>query len=460
LSPPELDPEELLERIWARDPTVWTGHDEAHWLGWLDEPRRMRERIAEIAEFVRSVPDVVDDVVLLGMGGSSLAPEVLRRVFGADRFHVLDTTHPKAIRRLADSLTLDRTLFVVSSKSGGTLETRSHFDFFWEKSRGNRSDRFVVITDPGSPLEQLARTRDMRVFAGEPTIGGRYSALSMFGVLPAALMSVDLERLLDRAEAMLNACRDADANPGLELGLALGNAWQEGLDKVVITPNPHGFGLWVEQLLAESTGKEGRGLVPAPDESREGADRQARSVELEDPYDLGSEFFRWEFATAVAGAILEINPFDQPNVQEAKDRTSQLLSGQGRGTVPETRPEGTAEELFAQARPGDYVAIQAFVDPAEEERLRPLRERARAATGCVVTVGLGPRYLHSTGQLHKGGAPIGCFLQVVDETGPELPIPGQKFGFGRLIKAQAEGDYAALKERDRPVARMRLEEIT
>ena len=447
-----IEPGDLVERIWERDPTVWTGTDEAQWLGWLDEPLRMRQRLDELGEVAETATDV-DDVVLLGMGGSSLAPEVLRRAFERDRFHVLDTTHPKAIRRLADSLDLDRTFFVVSSKSGGTLETRSQFDFFWE--RGAR--RAVVITDPGSPLEQLGRARGLRVVAGEPTIGGRYSALSPFGLVPAALMGIDVSRLLDRAEEMLAACRVAEGNPGLALGLALGAAWQEGRDKVVIRPNPHGFGLWVEQLLAESTGKEGRGLVPAPDESPEGADRQAREVELDEPYDLGSEFFRWEFATAVAGAILEIDPFDQPNVQEAKDRTSQILSGQGRGTVP--GPEGTVEGLLAQAQPGDYVAIQAFVDPAEEERLRPFVEGIRAQTDCVVTFGLGPRYLHSTGQLHKGGAPIGCFLQIVDDTGPELPIPGQKFGFARLINAQAEGDYAALKERGRPVARIRMEDM-
>jgi hypothetical protein len=270
-------------------------------------------------------------------------------------------------------------------------------------------------------------------------------------------MGVDVRRLLDRAEEMLNACRVAEGNPGLALGLALGSAWEDGRDKVVPHPNTFGFGLWVEQLLAESTGKEGRGLVPAPGESPEGPDRQAREVELDGPYDLGSEFFRWEFATAVAGAILEIDPFDQPNVQAAKDRTSQILSGQGQGTVP--GPEGTVEGLLEQAEPGDYVAIQAFVDPAEEERLRPFVEGIRAQTDCVVTFGLGPRYLHSTGQLHKGGAPIGCFLQVVDDTGPELPIPGQKFGFARLINAQAEGDYAALKERGRPVARIRMEDI-
>jgi hypothetical protein len=345
-------------------------------------------------------------------------------------------------------------LFVVSSKSGTTLETRSHFDFFWEKAR-KRGDRFVVITDPGSPLEELGNARGTRVFAGEPSIGGRYSALSPFGLVPAALMRVDLGRLLDRAEAMLNACRVAEDNPGLALGLALGHGWEEGRDKVLIKPNPFGFGLWVEQLLAESTGKAGRGLVPAPEETAAGSDRQVHDVLLDDPYDLGSELFRWELATAVAGAILEINPFDQPNVQEAKDRTAELLAG---GEVS-VEPEGSVDRLLAQARPGDYVAIQAFVDPAEEPRLRPLVERARAETGCVVTLGLGPRYLHSTGQLHKGGAPIGCFIQVVDDTGEELSIPGRKFGFGRLIRAQAAGDYAALKERGRPVARVRLEDV-
>jgi transaldolase/glucose-6-phosphate isomerase len=452
-----IPPGELVERIWERDPTVWTGHDEAHWLGWLDEPLRMRERVRELGEFASGVAGELDDCVLLGMGGSSLAPEVFRRWFSAVRFHVLDTTHPQAIRRLADSLELDRTLFVVSSKSGTTLETRSHYDFFWERS-GKRGDGFVAVTDPGSALEQLARSRGSRVFAGEPTIGGRYSALSMFGLLPAALMSVDLPRFLDGAESTLNACRGDDDNPGLELGLALGREWQEGRDKVVV-PESDGFGLWLEQLLAESTGKDGKGLVPAPGEGAEGADRQAHSVDLDDPYDLGCEFFRWEFATAVAGAILAINPFDQPNVQEAKDRTIQILSG--RGPVSETgvRPEGSVDELVAQAREGDYIAVQAFVDPTEEDRLRGLVQRLREETGCVVTFGLGPRYLHSTGQLHKGGPPTGCFLQVVDDVGAELSIPGKDFGFGRLIRAQAAGDYAALKERGRPAARVQLEEI-
>jgi transaldolase/glucose-6-phosphate isomerase len=432
--------------------------DEAQWLGWLDEPLRMRQRARELVEFAAGVVEDAEDVVLLGMGGSSLAPEVLRRAFGADRFHVLDTTHPRAIRRLTDALDLERTLFIAASKSGTTLETRSHLEFFWERA-GKRGRQFAAITDPGSELERLAEERGFRaVFAGEPSIGGRYSALSPFGLVPAALMGIDLGQLLDRAEATLNACRVADDNPGLELGLELGRGWEHGRDKVVL-PEANGFGLWLEQLLAESTGKDGKGLVPAPGERPDGADRQYHEVEIEDPYDVGAEFYRWEFATAVAGAILDINPFDQPNVQEAKDRTSQILSGRDRGTVPGSGPEGSVDGLVAQAREGDYVAVQAFVDPAEEDRLLRLVDRVRNETSCVVTFGLGPRYLHSTGQLHKGGAPIGCFLQVVDETGPELPIPGKPFGFGRLIQAQAAGDYAALKERGRSVARVQIEEI-
>ncbi len=445
--------QELVERIWERDPTVWTGHDEAQWLGWLDEPRRMLERSDEFERFAAEVRAEFDAVIVMGMGGSSLAPEVLRRTFAAENLHVLDTTHPQAIRRLAETHDPAKTFFVASSKSGTTLETRSHLEFFWERA-GGRGEQFAVVTDPGSALERLARDRGFRaVFAGEPTIGGRYSALSAFGLVPAALCGADLRRLLERAVAMVERCR-GDDNPGLDLGLALASGWQEARDKVCIAPNPGGFGLWAEQLLAESTGKEGKGLVPAPGESARGRDRQAAEVRVADPHELGSEFFRWEFATAVAGSIIGINPFDQPNVQEAKDRTAALLRA---GTVPRPGPEGRVEGLLAQARPGDYVCIQAFVDPAAEGELEPLIARARG-TGCVVTHGLGPRYLHSTGQLHKGGPPTGLFLQVVDDPGEELPIPGERFGFGELIHAQAAGDYAALKERGRRVARIRLED--
>jgi transaldolase / glucose-6-phosphate isomerase len=452
----ELDPQEILERIWERDATLWTGHDEAKWLGWLDEPARMQQRISELERFAGAANGEFDSFVLMGMGGSSLAPEVFRRLFAAGDLHVLDTTHPKAIRALEASLDLGKTLFVSSSKSGTTLETRSHTDYFWEKS-GKKGTRFAAVTDPGSALEQLAKERGFRaVFAGEPTIGGRYSALSPFGLVPAALANIDLGTLLSRAVSMVEACRGEDS-PGLELGFRLGQSWQEGRDKVCINPNPGGFGLWAEQLLAESTGKDGKGLIPAPGEDADGPDRQPGEVELDDPLDLGAEFFRWEFATAVAGAVLQINPFDQPNVQEAKDRTNAILE---KGDDPKLEREGSADELFAQANEGDYVCIQAFVEPSAENEavLDRLVERARG-TGCVVTHGYGPRYLHSTGQLHKGGPPTGVFLQVVDDTGPELPIPGRKFGFGRLIRAQAAGDYSALKERGRRVARIRLEDV-
>ena len=451
-------PAELVARIWERDPTVWTGSDEAKWLGWLDEPMRMRSRFDGLLRFVEEVaaPGLIDTFVLLGMGGSSLAPEVLGRTFDAEAFHVLDTTHPAAIRRLTDSLDFDATLFLVASKSGTTLETRCHLDWFWERS-GKRGEYFVAITDPGSELEQVARERSfLASFEGEPTIGGRYSALSVFGVVPAALMGVDLERFLDRVDEIVEACHGEDGNPGLDLGLELGHGWAEGRDKITINPNTGGFGLWAEQLLAESTGKGGKGLIPAPDEAPDGPDRQASEVRLPGPYELGQEFYRWEFATAVAGSILRINPFDQPNVQAAKDKTNEVLAA---GGDPNVEPRGSLEELFARAEPGDYVAIQAFVDPGREAELRPLVERARAETGCVVTRGLGPRYLHSTGQLHKGGPNTGLFVQVVDDAGDELRIPGRDFGFRRLIHAQAAGDLASLEERGRRIVRVRLEEL-
>jgi transaldolase/glucose-6-phosphate isomerase len=446
----------LVERIWARDATVWTGKDEGEWLGWLDQPSRMRDDVSLLMQFADSMVDRIDAVVLLGMGGSSLAPEVIKRTFRQETFHVLDTTHPQAIRDLEAQLDISRTLFVSASKSGSTLETRSHTDYFWERSQSG--DNWAAITDPGSALEELARQREFAaIFPGEPTIGGRYSALSAFGMLPAALMGVDVDVLLLRAIEMAEACRLSEGNPGLELGLSLGENWRDGRDKVCIAPNTGGFGLWAEQLIAESTGKEGKGLIPAPEEPAEAPDRQAQEVRLSGEYELGQEFFRWEFATAVAGSILGINPFDQPDVQSAKDKTREVLAS---GAEPDVSPSGSPEELFAQAEPGDYVCIQAFVNPtaANEEKVLELAARARDATGCVVTHGFGPRYLHSTGQLHKGGPPTGLFLQVVDDTGDELAIPGQPFGFGKLIRAQAAGDFASLQERGRRVARINIEE--
>lgn len=453
-----VDTAELVERLWARDAALWTGHDEAQWLGWLDEPLRMQERVPALRAFAEEASRFAH-VVLLGMGGSSLAPEVLRRTFGAERFHVLDTTHPAAVRRLAESLDVERTLFLVASKSGTTLETRCHLDFFWELA-GGRGEAFAAITDPGSKLEALAEERGFRaIFLGEPTIGGRYSALSVFGMVPAAVMGVDVEDLLGRAAYAVDDCRGLVNNHGLELGRALGKGALQGRDKVLINPDPGGFRLWAEQLVAESTGKEGKGLVPVPGDQEMGPDRQEAEVWISEAYDLGIEFYRWEFAVAVAGSILGINPFTQPNVQEAKDRTTAVLSGRETGSDPGTGPEGTVEELLAGAEPPTYVAIQAFIDPAREAELDPLVARA-CDTGCVVTVGLGPRYLHSTGQLHKGGPPTGRFVQVVDDPGEDVPIPGHDFGFAGLIEAQAAGDYAALKERDRPIVRVRLEEVS
>jgi hypothetical protein len=444
-----LEAIELVDRIWARDSTVWTGSDEAHWLGWLDEPARMLERLDEL----EALPRDFEHVVLLGMGGSSLAPEVIRRTFASSALHVLDTTHPSAIRRLEQELDLERTLFVAASKSGTTLETRSQLDYFLDRGDG----AFAAITDPGTELEQFARDRDfLWVVHGEPTIGGRYSAMSPFGIVPAVLIDVDARVLLERADAMAGWCRLGEENPGFQFGLELGESWTEGRDKVCIDEVPGSFGLWAEQLLAESTGKRGKGLVPAPGEDPEGgSDRQPGRVRLDDPYDLGAEFVRWEFATAVAGSILGINPFDQPDVQAAKDKTAKLLS---RGPVPQPSPEGSLDDLLAQAEPPQYVAIQAFVDPEREGELDPLVTRARE-TGCVVTKGLGPRYLHSTGQLHKGGPNTVLAIQVVDDLGEELPIPGEDFGFRQLIAAQATGDLESLRERGRTVCRVRLEDL-
>ncbi|HSX21906.1 MAG TPA: hypothetical protein VLE97_03930, partial [Gaiellaceae bacterium] len=390
-------------------------------------------------------------------GGSSLAPEVIRRTFRVSAFHVLDTTHPRAIRALEESIDVERTLFVSASKSGSTLETRSHTDYFWEKT-GKRGEAFIAITDPGSELQRLAEERGFRhVFAGEPTIGGRYSALSAFGIVPAALMGVDIDRLLANAERMVEICRKDSGNPGYELGRQFGEGWQKGRDKICIEETAGGFGLWAEQLIAESTGKQGKGLVPAPGESPDGADRQAAVPHVADPYALGGEFFRWEFAVAVAGTYLEINPFDQPDVQAAKDKTKEVLAT---GKDPEVEPEGSIDALLGQGRDGDYICVQAFVEPNadNDRRIDDLVRKLRRRSGLVVTHGYGPRYLHSTGQLHKGGPNSGLFLQVVDDPGEELAIPGQPFGFRRLIRAQAAGDYASLQERGRRVARIHIDE--
>jgi transaldolase / glucose-6-phosphate isomerase len=504
-----LEPEELVDRIWARDPTVWTGHDEAHWLGWLDEPARMLERLPELDALERGF----DDVVLLGMGGSSLAPEVLWQTFGRGdgglALHVLDSTHPGAVAALEQRLPLDTTLFLISSKSGGTLEPRTMHAHFHALVPDGR--QWAAITDPGSSLEALAREQGFRrVFHGAPDIGGRYSALSAFGVVPAALIGADVRGLLERAEVAARAADPAlppGEAPALWLGVALGELATRGRDKVTFAIDPplRSLGLWLEQLVAESTGKHGKGIVPIADEplgdpDAYGEDRvfvhlhatrgegdaevaqkldalaeaghPVIAIPFEEPRDLGALFFHWELATAVAGAVIGVNPFDQPDVQTAKDHTVRTIEAYVRdGAFPaeeaaavtgEEAPAALRELLDAHAGGRAYVATMAYLAPstAVDEALAPLRTAIRDRTRAATTVGYGPRFLHSTGQLHKGGANNGVFIQVVDaERSVDLPIPAEPYSFGTLIDAQALGDLRSLRRRGRRVARVTLEQL-
>jgi transaldolase/glucose-6-phosphate isomerase len=490
----ELSDRDVLRRIWGRDHTVWRDDptEIADRLGWLDAPARARPGPDDLRRFADDVvADGFTHALLLGMGGSSLAPEVFRRVFGVAEgkldLGVLDTTHPDAIAAVESGAPIGRTLFVVSSKSGTTVETRSHMAYFLD--RVGDGSRFVAITDPGSPLEAAARESGFRaVFPGPPDVGGRYSALTTFGLLPAALIGVDLQAVLDSAEEAASACGPdvpVARNPAAILGAAMGEAALTGRDKLTLgvfhRPDAPGgqhylepFGAWVEQLVAESTGKDGTGILPVdgerfgPDEVY-GSDRLFvtldepptagpwTALEVVSPERLGRAFFVWELATAVAGHVLRIHPFDQPDVQAAKDRSAELLD---RGAIP-PEPAGDLDELLETVRPGDYVAIQAFVSPTdrawgilEEARMR-IRDHLRVAT----TLGFGPRYLHSTGQLHKGGPDTGVFVQVVDEPERDLPIPGREISFGTLLAAQAAGDLAALRDRGRRVARVRFENL-
>ena len=487
-----LEREDVVARIWRKDHTVWRPDPAEidNRLGWLDLSSQMRTHVHDLQHFANEVTqDGFDTAVLLGMGGSSLAPEVLRETLGVrDGFldlMVLDTTHPAAIARLDASLDLARTLFIVSSKSGGTIETLSQFAHFYERT-GRNGDQFVAITDPGSPLEALAGTRGARrVFLNPPDIGGRYSALSLFGLVPGALIGADLNELLEPAYGMACACGASvplAEDPGAWLGAALGEAARSGRDKLtVLLPDElAGLGAWIEQLIAESTGKDGTGIVPVVNEpvglaEAYGSDRlfvaygdpdELAALEARgDPVvrltagDLGAEFFRWEFATAVAGAVLGIHPFDQPNVEEAKQATKEVL-GAGAHEAPGTDGLGT---LLGSLESRDYVAIQAFVDPTRENAL--VLERARLAIRdrhkVAVTVGFGPRFLHSTGQLHKGGPASGAFVQVIDaERDTDVPIPDADYTFGELIDAQALGDLRALLARDRRVARVHLDQLS
>ncbi len=507
--------EEFVDRVWRRDPFVWKS-DEKHRavienaMGWLDAPSEMFRRAAELEEWAVRARRGRRHVVLCGMGGSSLAPEVFGRVLGrpdTPELIVLDSTSPEQIRDASERIDIDAALFLISSKSGGTLETLSQFRYFHEQalrrsgSAERAGEQFVAITDSGSPLEKLAiEHRFAEVFENLPGIGGRYSALSYFGLVPAALCGVDLRRLLERADEAAQACRAAGLrNPGLSLGAALGRLARDGRDKATIVCSTAiaPFGAWLEQLVAESTGKEGVGIVPvdaeplgwpedyaadrfflyerldgAEDagEADEKLDRLAheghpvRVRAWRDRYDLGARMFVWEFAIAAAGAILGIDPFDQPNVQESKDNTNAVLAEfvKTRGLPRERGRRGsggvsfhgeTVERLLAGARPGrDYLALQAYVDrsPGNEETLLRLRRDLRNRTRCATTVGFGPRFLHSTGQLHKGGPKEGVFLQFVDPGEGDVPVPGSPYGFATFLEAQAIGDEKALRSRKLP----------
>lgn len=531
-----LEKDNIVGRIWSRDHIVWKSEptEITNRLGWLEAPGRMKKRVPEILAFVHEVrANGFEKVVLLGMGGSSLAPEVLSRMFspqpGFPTLTVLDTTHPEAVFRVRASCDLSKTLFVVATKSGGTVETLSLFKYFYNqvsalKGTENPGAFFCAITDPGSGLEALGRTlRFRKIFLNDPDVGGRYSALTLFGLVPAALVGIDVQTLLQRGEAMAETCRRQDdilsgRNPGLWLGAVLGAAASQGQDKLTLVMDPSFANLadWVEQLIAESTGKEGKGIVPVvheppgrpevygPDrffvrtllqgngasavppvfeDGPEGSAWAEVHIRAHDVWDAGGLFFLWEFATVVAGHLLGIHPFDQPDVESAKVQAKKMLAAYlTTGSLPQPPwalrqgcvalmgdvAASTVEEAlraFVDAVPPEgYIGVHAYVAPSStmDEALQALQEALRNRTKKAVTVGYGPRFLHSTGQLHKGDAGKGIFLQVTDEPKTDLPIPDEPGGedsgvtFGTLVTAQALGDREALLSAGRPVLRLHI----
>jgi transaldolase/glucose-6-phosphate isomerase len=524
-----------MARLWARDAALWTGADEARWMGWLDAPGAVAAEAAALAAFGAEVRGHgFADALLLGMGGSSLCPEVFAETFepgaGAPRLHVLDSTDPAQVARVDRRLDADRTLFIVASKSGSTLEPNVFHAYFFERlasrlGRARAAARFVAITDPGSSLERLAASEGfLRTFAGVPSIGGRFSALSNFGMVPAAVMGLDVAGLAARAAAMARACaadRPVADNPGARLGLALGLAARAGRDKVTLIASPaiSDLGAWLEQLIAESTGKQGKALIPvagertgppevygddrvfvhlrlaetadAGDDAR--VDALARAghpvvrIGLADRRDLAAEFFRWEIATAVAGAVLGINPFDQPDVEASKVATRRLTDAyEDAGALPDESPivdeggvklftdEANARDLLARAGSpdaaavirahlarlgaGDYFALLAYVDrnASHAAALETVRHHVRDHARVATCLGFGPRFLHSTGQAYKGGPNSGVFLQVTCDDAADLPIPGRRYTFGVVKAAQARGDFEVLAERGRRALRVHL----
>ena len=527
-----------VRRLWQRDASLWTNTDEAKWLGWLGVTEEQTARLRDFRQLAEDVKSAgFTHVLLLGMGGSSLCPEVLKMTFGKltafPELHVLDSTDPAQVKSFENRIDLSRTLFIVSSKSGSTLEPNIFKQYFFERAKevagpGKAGSQFIAITDPGSKMEQVARSDHFRhIFHGLASIGGRYSALSDFGVIPASAMGLDVAKFLDRTEDMVQACASSvpvEENPGAVLGVVLGAAHNLGRDKVTIITSPgiSDLGAWLEQLLAESTGKDGKGIIPvdreqvgepevygkdrlfvylrletAPDAAQdtkvtalENSGQPVVRISLGDTYDLGQEFFRWEIATAVAGSIIGINPFNQPDVEASKIATRNLTSEYEKtGALPEERPlidrDGiklftdtkNAEALAKAAgndqslvgflrahlnrmQAGDYFALLAYVqmNGANEDKLQAIRHMLRDSKRVATCLGFGPRFLHSTGQAYKGGPDSGVFLQITCDDAVDLPIPGQRYTFGIVKAAQARGDFQVLAERNRRALRVHLGE--
>ena len=442
---------DLLARLLARDAGLWpAGNVSATRLGWLDAPARMRDEAAGLMAWAASID--AERIVLLGMGGSSLGPEVLRAAVGSDRLIVLDTTDPLTIAGVG----LDDVHVIVSSKSGGTLEVASLLAHCWD--RVPDGSRYTAVTDPGTGLAKLAAERGFgRVFLNDPDIGGRYSVLSYFGLVPAALLGFDVAALCDAAGA-------TDLEEAVELGVAVGQAARDGRDKltVVVPADFEAFGLWVEQLVAESTGKRGTGCVPVPStEIETGEDRHVVVLDLTDPVLLASEFLRWEVATAIAGHVLEVDPFDEPNVAESKEATAAVLASLPLPEVQAADPGKVPGWLRDTVQPGDYVSVQAYLPYGSETAISRVRRSLRDGLGgAPVTIGYGPRFLHSTGQLHKGGPDSIVAVQVVPpRPTADLPVPGAPYDFGTLIAAQAIGDLQSLQQHGRRVLRVAAERI-
>ncbi len=521
--------EDKVTRIWSKDASVWTNDDEAKWLGWLDI---VSEELGDLQKYRDLQSDLatadLKDVLLMGMGGSSLCPEVLAVTFGRTNFHILDSTVPAQVKAVEEKLDLAKTLFIVASKSGSTLEPNCFKQYFFEKvaeavGRKNAGRQFIAITDPGSKMEQVAKDDRFRhIFYGKPQIGGRFSALSAFGMTAAASMGLDVESFLTNANTMSEACRNGDgaANPGALLGLILGVCHKHGRDKLTIFtfPEIHDLGAWMEQLVAESTGKNGVSIIPIDRESmqlpeRYGDDRlfaflslkgddsfidsfaeltsarhPAVKIELDSIDDLGQEFFRWEFATAVAGAVMQINPFNQPDVESAKIEARKITDEYEKtGSLPDEKAffESDGVSLFTsdeyaeklKVAPGtdislqdiidahlrnivenDYFAILGYIEmnSETEKLLQAIREKILARTGVATCLGFGPRFLHSTGQAYKGGANNGVFLQITSDDAFDLAVPGQKYTFGVVKSAQARGDFQVLLDRGRRALRIHL----